>query len=311
MKRIINILLIGFITSVNAANWLFTPKDVTSLHKEPPTATIKYGKSSQNFGNLRLPNKPGPYPVAIIIHGGCWVTKFANISNTEAIADALRDSGFATWNIEYRAANEKGGGFPGTFLDIANATDYLRKLAPKYQLDLQHVVAIGHSSGGHLALWLAGRDKLSSSSSLYLKNPLTLNGVITLGGVPDLEIARVPAEKVCGSDVIGQLLGNTITKQRYAETSPIDMLPLSAPQIFISGELDTIVPTAIDQPYMQKASQIKDAVKLINVPYAGHHEYIVPNSVVWPILIQEIKALLESKHIVSSIDAPRLVRGVQ
>lgn len=115
----------------------------------------------------------GPFLVAIIVHGGCWVAKFANNKYTSPMADALRDYGIATWNIEYRRADSKGGGWPGTFKDVANATDYLPKIAKKYSLNLNRVIVIGHSAGGHLALWLAGRHNLKPSSTLYVKNPLS------------------------------------------------------------------------------------------------------------------------------------------
>jgi acetyl esterase/lipase len=293
MKMLIVFILLSLgMRAALAEPWLFKPKDVSQLHHQPATAKLNYGTAPQTFGLLRLPSGPGPYPVAMIIHGGCWITPLADVTSTEAFADALRDRGFATWNIEYRAADASGGGFPGTFLDVANAADYLRQIAPRYHLNLQRVIAIGHSAGGHLALWLGARSKLPKNSALYLDNPLPLQGVISLGGVPSLEGARIPAEKICGGDVIGQLLGqkkHEIAKTVYEETSPIDMVPLYVPQILIAGEMDNVVPVAMSQAYAQKANALGDSVKIIRVPYSGHHEYIVPNSVVWPFLVDELK----------------------
>lgn len=277
-----------------AEPWVFQSKDVTQLHHQLATAKLSYGSDPQTFGLLRLPSGPGPFPVVIVIHGGCWMSRVADVSNTEAFADALRDQGYATWNIEYRSADMTGGGFPGTFLDVANAADYLRQIAPRYHLDLQHVIATGHSAGGHLALWLGARPKLAKNSVLYRDNPLPLRGVISLGGVPSLEIARGPAQKACGGDVIGQLLGQTkpeIPRAVYEETSPMEMLPLHIPQVLISGELDKVVPVKISLVYAQKAMAKGEAVKVIQVPDCGHHEYIVPNSVVWPLLMAELKRL--------------------
>src|SRR5215210_6101524 len=128
------------------------PSAVDKLPSKPADAKVAYGSDPLQFGELRLPKGTGPFPVAVVIHGGCWVSEFATLQNTAAAADALRDAGVATWNIEYRRSNNPGGGWPGTFMDVAAATDYVRELARRYTLDLTRVLAIGHSAGAHLAL---------------------------------------------------------------------------------------------------------------------------------------------------------------
>jgi hypothetical protein len=84
-------------------------------------------------------------------------------------AAALARVGIATWNIEYRRAGDPGGGWPGSFQDLARATDFLQTIAAKYFLDLKRVISIGHSAGGQLALWLPARTKLPTSSTLMQK----------------------------------------------------------------------------------------------------------------------------------------------
>ena len=121
---------------------------------------------------------PGLHPVAVVIHGGCWVERYADLRNTAALADALRREGLATWNIEYRRLDQKGGGWPGTFLDVAHAVDALRDLAKRYPLDLSRVVVVGHSAGGQLALWVGARHRLPKGGALYLPNPLGIKGVV-------------------------------------------------------------------------------------------------------------------------------------
>jgi acetyl esterase/lipase len=95
------------------------PRDVDALPSKKADARIAYGADPLQFGELRLPAGSGPFPVGVVIHGGCWVSKFATLQNTSAMADALRDSGVATWNVEYRRLDNDGGGWPGTFADIA------------------------------------------------------------------------------------------------------------------------------------------------------------------------------------------------
>lgn len=141
------------------------PADVNALPSRPADARVTYGADPLQFGDLRLPSGKGPFPVAVVIHGGCWVSTFATLQNTAAMADALRDAGIATWNVEYRRLDNPGGGWPGTFTDVGIAADHVRVLAKTYPLDLSRVLAVGHSAGGHLALWLAGRSAAPPSSS--------------------------------------------------------------------------------------------------------------------------------------------------
>jgi acetyl esterase/lipase len=272
----------------------YTSDEINALPSKPADYRLSYGNDPHQFAELRLPSGRGPYPVAIILHGGCWLSSVATAKNTAALADALRDEGIATWNVEYRAVDDKGGGWPGTFKDAASAADYLKKIASKYSLDLNHVVAIGHSAGGHLALWLAARHKLPSTSILYSKHPLLLSGVITLGGIGDLQAFNAQTMNPCGADTISRLLGNApeLLTQRYQEASPVALLPLGVPQILIYGSDDVIVPASFGQAYAKTAEKSGDTVQLIIVNNAGHHEYVAPNSITWPAVKQSILSLI-------------------
>lgn len=131
--KIILIMLVVVSTCCFAStnSWHFTPADVSALHSKPADVRIAYGNDPLQFVDLRIPKKSGMHPVAIIIHGGCWVSKFADYKNIAALADALRDEGIATWSIEYRRTDNAGGGWPGTFQDIAAAADLLPSVAKK------------------------------------------------------------------------------------------------------------------------------------------------------------------------------------
>jgi len=280
--------------AVAESNWYFTPTDVTALHSESADARISYGSDALQFAELRLPKTTGPHPVAIIIHGGCWLSRFADLKNTAALADAIRKMGIATWNIEYRRLDHTGGGWPGTFQDVAMAADFLEQISAQNELDLNKVIVIGHSGGGHLALWLAGRHQLSYSSVLFSSTSLTLRGVISLGGVTDLKAYRNKASNVCGQDVIGMLLGGNeaeITK-RYQEASPIVLLPFHIPQRLFVGEDDLAIDLEAHQKYVSLAKEKSENIKLIQIPGAGHHEYNVPNSIAWPLIKKEILDLM-------------------
>lgn len=274
-----------------------SPADLLKL-TVPDAPRIPYGKGALQFGELRVPAGKGPHPVVIIVHGGCWVSKLGNLDERAVALDLVRPiaadltvQGFATWNIEYRRVGNDGGGWPGTFQDIAAGADHLRKLVRKNRLDLKRVVAIGHSAGGHFALWLAARSKLNKSSELYVKNPLKLKGVVDLDGPGDLTATLPLQQPVCGAPVITQLIGGTPDErpQRYREASPIEMLPLGVPQEIFAGRMFAAQTPA----YVDAAKRAGDTVNAAIAAKAGHFVYVDPGSTTWPQVVTAIRALAE------------------
>src|SRR6266516_2333805 len=129
------------------------------------TIHLPYGSEALQFGELHLPGGTGPYPIVILIHGGFWRAPYAYTLMTD-LAEDLARRGIVAWNIEYRRVGDPGGGWPTTLVDVASAADYIHTLAPTYTLDLKRVVTIGHSAGGHLALWLAARPRIPAGDPL-------------------------------------------------------------------------------------------------------------------------------------------------
>lgn len=154
---------------------------------------IAYGSDALQFGELWLPRGHGRHPVIVLIHGGCWRADLPGTELMDYMAADLRDRGYAVWNVEYRRIGHPGGGYPGTFQDIAAGLDHLRTIAPQHGLDLRRVAVSGHSAGGHLALWTAARDRLPAESSLHTADPLPVRGVVSLAGIADLDAYRQTA----------------------------------------------------------------------------------------------------------------------
>ena len=273
-----------------------TPDEVNKLPRRQTDVKSIYGDSPFQFGNLRLPDGPGPYPVVMVLHGGCWLSLYANLQNSEALADTLRNYNVATWNVEYRCVDQSGGGWPGTFFDVSRATDHLRFIACKYDLDLNNVIIIGHSAGGHLALWTAARPILSPQSPLWGENPLLLRGVIALAGPGDLKEFIPHADIECREGIVAELLGGTATQvpERYQDCSPIELLPLGIPQIIISSEHDWVVPPELGESYTKTAREAGDDVRHLIIPKAGHHELMAPYSIAWNTILQSVQFLLRS-----------------
>lgn len=274
------------------------PRDVDALPSRPAESRIAYGTDPLNYGDLRLPRGDGPFPVVIVVHGGCWVSRFATLQNTAALSDALRDAGVATWNVEYRRLDQPGGGWPGTFLDVAAAADHVRVLAKQHPLDLNRVVAVGHSAGGHLALWLAARPRLDAGSELRRENPLKLAGAVALGGPGDLRDFTMYDESICGSSVVEQLLGGPpeSVPRRYAQASPAELLPFGTQQVLIVGEQDGVMPPASRDRYVAAARKAGDKIDLVVIPDAGHFEVIAPTTSAWPIVRDRVLELSRARR---------------
>jgi len=265
---------------------VMTTGEAMALPRPPADARIAYADHPSGFGELRLPPGDGPFPVVLLVHGGCWLADY-DLGYLSGLAAALTAEGYATWSIEYRRVGEAGGGWPGTFLDVGAAADHLRILARSHPLDLGRVVAVGHSAGGHLALWLAGRQLLAPDDPLRGPDPLALAGVIALAGIPDL--AAYAAPEGCGA-VVPDLLGGepAAHPERLRRTSPIALLPLGLPRVLIAGGRDTIVPVVHARNYAAAAG---DPVTVVAVDAAGHFELVVPEGQAWRELRQALREL--------------------
>lgn len=276
----------------NQAAALMTWDDFAKLPRPKADLTLRYGDDPYQVVDLWLPARgERPAPVILMVHGGCWTTGIADRSLMNPIAADLRARGFAVWNIDYRGVDRPGGGYPGTFADAAAAADLLRAQAAAHRLSLDHVVAVGHSAGGHLALWLAGRARLPAASPLRSAAPLAIAGVVSLGGLPDLEQARAE-EQGCGAEVVDQLVGAEGSRvDRFIDTSVPRLAPLGVPQILVNGDSDRIIPVAFAKDYAAKMRAAGDTVGVEIVPRTGHVELITPTSAAWQRTLAAIERL--------------------
>ncbi len=266
-----------------------TSADLPSLTAPPPDHRIQYGPGPLQFGDLRLPKTPGRHAVVVFIHGGCWLSRY-DIAHVAAAEQAIADAGYAVWSLEYRRVGDEGGGWPGTFTDIARGADYLRVLAPQYALDLTHVVASGHSAGGQLALWLAARKRVPKTSELYTADPLAIRGVLALAPAADLEALDAGGD--C-DNAVHKLMGGSPAehRDRYAAASPMQLAPIGVPQTLVIGAHDADWGPG-GRSYFARARAAGDtAVRMIDAPESGHFELIAPKSSSWPIVSGALQAL--------------------
>jgi len=262
-----------------------------ALPRPEPTVQVRYGAAPSQGIDVFVPPGSGPHPVVILIHGGCWSAATAGREQLRHLGAELTQRGIAVWSIGYRRANEPGGGYPGTFQDVSVAIDRLREEAPTYGLDLSRTVVVGHSAGGHLALWAAARSALPATSPLRVPAPFAPSAVISLAGIGDLEsFARfVPLH--CGAGILERLAPSGT----LAEVSPA-ALPPEAPVVMVSGILDRLVPPYVAHDYARALRGKPVGIRLVNIPDAGHFDLVTPSAPAWA----EIRRLIETDLAVAS-----------
>lgn len=227
--------------------------------RTPRILTIPYGPSPSQVGELHLPDAERP-PVVGLLHGGFWRLPYGR-EQMGPVAEDLAGRGFAAWNIGYRRVGEPGGGWPGTLEDIEAALGALRD--PALSLDLRRVTLVGHSAGGHLALWAAGRVRIAG---------LSIVGAVGQAAVSDL--ARAHALDL-GRGAVTGFLGDMA---RCTMASPAELLPLGVPQLLLHGTEDDAVPLAMSEAYVRSAREAGDAAQLEVLPGAGHMDFLDPRS---------------------------------
>jgi acetyl esterase/lipase len=269
--------------------------------------TIAYGSEPSQIGELYLPEGDGPFPTVVMIHGG-WFTAMFDRRQVVPLAEDLVSRGFAVWNIDYRSIGEPGGGWPGTFEDIAAAVDAVADLDPA--IDTSRVLVAGHSAGGHLATWTAHRSALpdgvpGAHPRVHLLGAVTLAGVLDLVAADEAKLGRVlgdpdaqpPAGAPApsrpdlwpgvaarvGNGITPLLLGGSATEyaDRYALASPVLLDNGRVPVLVIHGTADVVIPVEYGRTYTEAAKSKGADVTFVPSPGAGHFEVIDPSGHAW------------------------------
>lgn len=246
---------------------------------------IRYGPFPDQEADLHLPTIARP-PVVCLLHGGFWRAPYGR-DQMAAIASDLASRGLAVWNLEYRRLGIPGAGWPATMNDVSAGIDHLAAVsAGGADLDLDRVTVVGHSAGGHLALWVGGRHRSRSAQSPCIR----ASAVVGLAPIADLARAY---EGRAGGEAVAELLGGTPSQfpDRCRAASPIEMLPLGVRQLILHGTADDIVPIEISRRYARAAEAAGDAVELVELPGAGHMEFLDPGSDAYANLCRRLMAI--------------------
>ncbi|MDB5949715.1 MAG: alpha/beta hydrolase [Massilia sp.] len=267
--------------------------DYLALTGPAPTAKIAYGSAPSQYAELFRPTGDGPFPVAVLVHGGCWTIRFGGIEQMRNLAGALAAQGIAVWNVEYRRVDEEGGGYPGTYQDMNAALDLLSAQAQRQQLDLGRIVAIGHSAGGQLVQWIAGRERIPASSPLFRVDPLPVRQIISLGGLADLRNERALIAASCGRNTV-ELAGSPSVARPdvFADTNAAELMPNGSHTVLITGELDTVSPPRAAHDYAARARAAGDTASVIILPGASHYDEVAAGSPSFKLVLPAIRRAL-------------------
>lgn len=250
-------------------------------HKLPPAPCIAYGDHPDQVANLHRPAaEGGPWPCVVLLHGGFWRTGWDRTLMTPLAID-LAGRGLAAWNVEYRRVGQVGGGWPGTFEDVAAAVDHLTGIE---DVDPKRVVTCGHSAGGHLALWLAARHRLDEGVGAGPRvRPVA---AISQAGLCDLERAwRDDLGRAAVEGLLGPLeAGN----RRLAAASPAALAPLGVPQLLVHGTADDVVPISQSRDHAER----DPLAELVELDGADHFDVLDLRRRGWETIVERLPSLV-------------------
>jgi acetyl esterase/lipase len=274
------------------------PTDILTRASRPPDQVLRYGDADAQIADLRLPSPHGgdgdasepPCPLVIFLHGGFWRAEFDR-THAGPLAEALASSGFVVCTPEYRRTGQPDGGWPETFDDVAAAVDRLPDIAVAATgglADSGRVLLAGHSAGGHLALWAAGRARLPAAERWSLSQPPAI-GVVSLAGVCDLAACfRLHLGGGAAGDLMGG--GPESFPARYLSADPMHLLPTRITARLVHGIADDRVPAEQSRSYAARALAAGDDVACDLLSGCGHFDVIDPLSAAWPAVLTAFRS---------------------
>jgi acetyl esterase/lipase len=246
---------------------------VTELDFTEADARFVYGDANPDlqYGLLWLPRditKDQRVPLVVLIHGGCWLNQF-DIRHSYALGSALAEAGYGVWSLEYRRTGDAGGGWPGSFEDIEQGLAFIPNLNDS-PLDLERVVIVGHSAGGHLALLAGARAE-------------NVEAVIGLAAITDIiEYSR--GENSCQVVTVDFMGGEFESNPAaYHAANPVDK-SLHDHTVLLHGDSDGIVPP--------QQAQVPVATTVM-LEGAGHFDWIHPGTEAYRLLLSTLEEIFQ------------------
>jgi acetyl esterase/lipase len=207
-----------------------------NLGPSAPDAILRYATHPRGFAELRLPEGNGPFPLAVIYHGGCWKTGIASQAYMAPLATHWQSLGIATLNVDYREVGD-GGGWPGSFADWAASERLIEEVAARYPIDRARVTLVGHSAGALPAQWLTMRQ--GADGPVGTREPLSVRAAIVLDGPGDVAAEREAFDTLCDFGAVDPFMGGAPEHfpERYRAISPLTAAPALTELLFVQAKL--------------------------------------------------------------------------
>ncbi|MFG1676248.1 alpha/beta hydrolase family protein [Micromonospora sp. NPDC049282] len=257
------------------------PRDVLTRPAPPPDATVSYGEHPDQCADLRRPAGEGPArPLVVVVHGGFWRAEYDR-AHTGPMAAALAALGHPVAQLEYRRTGRPGGGWPHTLTDVLAGVAALPELAAAAlpgRVAPVPPVLVGHSAGGHLALYAAAH------------HPDSVGGVLALAPVADLaEAYRLDLDAGAVAALLGG--GPADVPDRYAAADPSALVPVRVRTVVVHGVLDQQVPVSTSRSWVVADRAAGGGSTLVELPECEHFGLIAPDSAAWPRVVEALRSL--------------------
>jgi acetyl esterase/lipase len=254
-----------------------------------PDATLRYADHPRGVADLRVPEGKGPFPLAVIFHGGCWKAGIADRAYMAPLATRWQQKGIATLNVDYREVGD-GGGWPGSFTDWTEVEDLLKDLASDKRIDMTRLTFVGHSAGALPAQWLASGQ--GPDGPVGARLPAFQADAIVFDGPADLARDQASFDALCEFSAVAPFMGGTVEEvpDRYAAISPLNH-PARLPHLlFVQASLPSPDPDAL-----AALKGAGDSVAVIENPDASHFDIITPGASAYEALEPQILARLRHR----------------
>ncbi|MGK5737771.1 alpha/beta hydrolase family protein [Micromonospora sp. URMC 103] len=257
------------------------PRAVLSRPAPEPDHTVAYGDHPDQIADLRAPAGGGPArPLVVVVHGGFWRAEYDR-RHTGPLAAALAALGHPVAQLEYRRTGQPGGGWPNTLTDVLTGVAALPRLtatAMPGRVSAAPPILVGHSAGGHLALYVAATA------------PAAVGGVVALAPVADLAEAY---RRDLDGGAVAALLGGGPDEvpERYATTDPRTLVPIRPRTVVIHGGRDVQVPPSISRDFVASARSAGSEMTLVELDECEHFGLIDPESAAWPRVVEALQSL--------------------
>ncbi|PWR07623.1 alpha/beta hydrolase [Micromonospora acroterricola] len=257
------------------------PRAVLTRPAPAPDRTVAYGDHPDQVADLRLPAGSGSArPLVVVVHGGFWRAEYDR-RHTGPLAAALAAAGYPVAQLEYRRTGQPGGGWPNTLTDVLTGVAELPRLVDEAlpgRVSRDAPILVGHSAGGHLALYAAATA------------PATVGGVLALAPVADLGAAY---RQDLDSGAVAALLGGGPEEvpDRYAAADPRSLVPIRTRTVVMHGSEDQQVPVAMSRDFVAAARTAGSHISLVELPGCEHFGLIDPESSAWPRVLGMLRSL--------------------